>query len=338
MKKHFLLLGLILTLFSLEAQQVTILKPGAVEGKDASVGSLFPNALGDLESNTAYTWTGQGNTIYKQTLIQFDLSQIPEYAVITSVSLSLFYNPTDPYESFSTHTGDNDLRIRRITSTWDEQTVTWNSRPTATSENEVILPESSNNVQDYTGIDITQLIVDIIASSEGNNGLVLSMVNEQNPYRALLFASSDHPNSALHPELTVYWEIPDLDNDGFAADIDCNDENADINPSAMEIPNNGIDEDCDGSDLVSSTTLLEKQDFRIYPNPASELMVVEGNEFQQQDIDIILYNMTGTEVLHQASNSYRTLLDVGGLPAGGYLLEIRNPQTGAYGAWKVMVE
>ena len=45
----------------------------------------------------------------------------------------------------------------------------------------------------------------------------------------------------------------DQDFDGYTADVDCNDSDAEINPGAYDRPDDGIDQDCSGADAVLGT-------------------------------------------------------------------------------------
>jgi len=61
------------------------------------------------------------------------------------------------------------------------------------------------------------------------------------------------------PEATRSWVITAIDDDadGSALPADCNDANPAIKPAALEVPGNGVDENCDGLDTLPATPTPE---------------------------------------------------------------------------------
>lgn len=181
---------------------VTLSGPSQTE--DTQILSSRPNNNYNYTvSNTTYYSSDNGADARKNSLIYFTIPSFLTPTRVISAKLSLYFNPTDPYETFNFHYGsDNGFTVRRITQPWDSYTVTWNTQPSFTNTNEVSLPAPSVNNQNYPDINVTNLVKDMLSTS--NHGFHISLTNNSFD-QFLLFASSTHSNSSLHPKLKICY-------------------------------------------------------------------------------------------------------------------------------------
>jgi len=188
-----------------------------VDGKDVYLRSLSPNTnYGTDPSYGAQAWTNAGNDVIARDVIEFDISSIPSGAIITDAKLSLYQDLTSSRGQHSTLSGSNVSWLQRITSPWDEMTVTWNTQPTTDTTNQVTLPESTSPDEDYLDIDVTALVQDMIDNPSSGFGFMIRHQTEI-PYRRLIFASSDNSNPNLYPKIKVIYLLNCFVNSGFTA-------------------------------------------------------------------------------------------------------------------------
>ncbi len=138
--------------------------------------------------------------------------------------------------------------------------------------------------------------------------------------------------------LTLFTYYEDSDNDSFGDpnneiilcnvaapagfvdnNWDCNDSNSDIFPTAVEISDNGIDEDCNGVDLFEIT--------KIYPNPFTNELTIHLNH--QGSARFILINSLGQHVYEREIVGQNNVFYLNNIPAeskGLYYLYIIDQQ------------
>jgi hypothetical protein len=178
-------------------------RPGYEYTRDANYGS-HPRIA-------AVAWTNSGYASYFRSLLSFDLSAIPSGSVIESATLYFYSDPTVTGSSDangnSQLSGSNAIYLEKVTSAWDEYTVTWNTQPATTTTDRVWVGPSVSTTENLE-VDISTLVQGWVNDPQSNNGLKMILENEVY-YRSRNYASTDHSNTSIHPKLVISFVPPD---------------------------------------------------------------------------------------------------------------------------------
>ncbi|MCA9933287.1 MAG: DNRLRE domain-containing protein [Anaerolineales bacterium] len=160
----------------------------ATAGKDTWVNQDLPNANYGLDADMT---VGQvtGDVDQAMPLIWFDLTGLPADAVIISATLSL-YAPNPPTQSFF-------AQPQALSSSWVENVVTWNTRPSRTS-----FFDPAIEIQDagWTDFDVSRTVQAWVDQEVLNYGIALKPITGINAYQSFTTRSSETP-----PELAIAY-------------------------------------------------------------------------------------------------------------------------------------
>lgn len=127
-------------------------------------------------------------------MVEFDLSEIiggPYHIVNATLEV---------YQSVAGSVPSTSYAVHRITSSWIESTVTWNSRPSWATQVEATFTSSSGS--QWWNFDITNLVQTWVNGTD-NHGLIVYKSSGCNTPPTVF--SSDHTTDSLRPKLTIEY-------------------------------------------------------------------------------------------------------------------------------------
>jgi hypothetical protein len=156
------------------------------------------SATKNFGSDTQFT-VRPDNGADRRGLVRFDLSAIPANATITSATLYLYENGNKTGQA---------TYIYRVTSSWNESTVTWDSWSTPGGDFDsgtayfAYLPEQGNCM---VTLDLSSLVAKWTDGTYPNHGLLLYSTG---PNHIINYSSKESGKPNEWPRLDVIYTVP----------------------------------------------------------------------------------------------------------------------------------
>jgi hypothetical protein len=190
-----------------------VFQPGPEKGVDAMISNLDPEKNFGLHKYFEATFMSEPVlTVMRsnRSLIWFNLGMLPKSATIKKVNLTLYYDKPVIWDATASGSVMPPERygaaLQQVVSPWKEDSVTWNNQPKTTEANQVIISPFIRNVN-FIDVDVTTLFVPRDKINLPNYGMMLKLYPEEN-FPGFRFASSDFPEPAMRPKLTVFYSLP----------------------------------------------------------------------------------------------------------------------------------
>ncbi len=209
-------------------------KPGPGPGEDALLYHTLPSGCIPTGWSTVPDVTNLGNhseliyhantisalgcnSAYLRSVIRFtDITNgsIPAGATITNAILTFHGVPTSGSAPGNQGQNDGLLQLLGAGDNWTENTITWDNMVNnmALTGPTMAIPPSASQWNWDVSLNVTNWVQDIFNGIVPNNGFMLRLLNEQ-VSRYVIFASSDHSDPNLWPELQVTYTLPTCDPD-----------------------------------------------------------------------------------------------------------------------------
>jgi hypothetical protein len=174
-----------------------VLYLGDTDGQDSYVRDDLPTLNYGVEY---FLRVGSSATGISRTFIQFDLTELPEGAVITSAVLALrYYSASIPLTT-------EYIGTYLVLEPWGESTITWNNQPDVFPgpESYWFLPPQIG----YIYWDITDLVQGWSDGSTPNYGVMLGATNEDDLEGWTTFYSSERVPEISYPQLIITYYDP----------------------------------------------------------------------------------------------------------------------------------
>lgn len=172
------------------------IQPDSIDGKDAIVDYTNPTIN---YGNVVFLVVSSNSEIYRSYL-QFDLSDVPQNAVIVSADLGLCYVSSYILTSYFP------VGLYEVTESWEEDTITWDNQPASSTEAEDIQDISTISTGDFVYWEIDDLVEGWHDGSIANYGVVLRDTDESSADGIIWFWSSEYGSD--HPKLIIDYYIP----------------------------------------------------------------------------------------------------------------------------------